>query len=368
MAYITAMLLIDTPASALNNSDESIDRYENSTTVKVIHKRGGGIYPYITAQAYRRWLRDSLKRDPQGWEMSHVYYEGEEGAKGNIAYPDANPIKFWDDDLLGYMRATKGGKENQAKRANDPEFTKMTPVEQRKDKNISYVTLTRISPLRVSTFVAVSPVNPTEDFGVMSRQENFPVLHAHNFYRATLQGLLSLDMSSAGVFTYSQRTGYQNLDSIRRQEAEQSGLEHLPDNRAYRLSTEERIRRVRRLIEAIPLVQGGAKQTLHYTDVTPVVSIAAVTKYGNHPFNYLFEDRGDEITFKADAFVEIIRAYREQFSSHVYVGWHPGYAPNQAAKFNEMPEDVTSWLVRGTPHQTFSVLAEALAQTPQWLD
>lgn len=368
MAYITAMLLIDAPASALNNSDESIDRYENSTTVKVIRKRGGGIYPYVTAQAYRRWLRDTLKRDPQDWQMSHVYYEGEEGAKGNIAYPDANPIKFWDDDLLGYMRATKGCKENQAKRANDPDFSKMTPVEQKKDKNISYVTLTRISPLRVSTFVAISPVNLTEDFGVMSRQDNYPVLHAHNFYRATLQGLLSLDMSSAGVFTYSQRTGYQNLDSIRRQEAEQNGLEHLPEARAYRLPTAERLRRVRRLIEAIPLVQGGAKQTLHYTDVTPVVSIAAVTRYGNHPFNYLFEDRGDEITFKETAFIEVIRAYREQFLSPVYIGWHPGYAVNQAAKFNDMPDDVISALAYGTPHQAFGMLADALVQSPRWLD
>jgi|FLYN01.1.fsa_nt_gi CRISPR-associated protein Cst2 len=349
MAYLTALLLIDAPASALNNSDQSLDRYENSTSVKFIRKFGGGMYPYVTAQAYRRWLRQSLEEDPRGWQMSPVHREEK------VAYVDANPISYWDDDLLGYMRAPgkskkdKGGMEN------------MTPI----GDDVS--ALTRISPLRVSTFVAVSPVYLTEDFGVMARQEGEPVPHAHNFYRATLQGLLSLDMSSAGVFTYSQRTGYQNLDSIRRQQAEENGLTHDPANRTYRLSADERLRRIRRLVEAIPLVQGGAKQTLHYTDVTPVVSMAAVTRYGNHPFNYLFEDRGDEITFKVEAFVDIIRSYREQFLSPVYIGWRPGYAMSQFAKFDGIPDDVRDTLAGGTtPHEAFAALSKAL--TPEWLD
>jgi CRISPR-associated protein Cst2 len=229
--------------------------------------------------------------------------------------------------------------------------------------------LTRISPLRVSTFVAVSPVNISSDFGVMARQEGDPVPYEHQFYRATLQGLLSLDMSSAGVFSYSQRTGYQNLDSIRIRQAQEQGLAHDETKKTYRLGNDERLRRIRRLIEAIPLVQGGAKQTLHYTDVTPVISIAAVTKYGNHPFNYLFEDRGDEITFKAEAFFETVRGYRDQFLSPVYIGWRPGYAQQQFAKFNNIPDDVRSLLAGGTtPYESFGALSEALAANPAWLD
>ncbi len=350
MAYLTALLLIDASASALNNSDQSLDRYENSTSVKFIRKAGGGFYPYVTAQAYRRWLRDGLEKDPQGWQMSPIHREEK------VAYVDANPLMYWDDDLLGYMRAP-GKKKDKAAIEN------MTPI----GNDVS--ALTRISPLRTSTFVSVSSVYLTEDFGVMSRQDGDPVPHAHNFYRATLQGLLSLDMSSAGVFSYSQRTGYQNLDSIRRGLAEERGLEHDAVRKTYRLSTEERLRRVRRLIEAIPLVQGGAKQTLHYTDVTPVISIAAVTRYGNHPFNYLFEDRSDEITFKAEAFFDIVRGYYDQFLSSVYIGWRPGYAPSQFARFNDTPEDVRGILVGGTtPYEAFGALSGALAANPAWLD
>ena len=350
MAYLTALLLIDASASALNNSGDSIPnaRTENTSSVKFIRKYGGGMYPYVTAQAYRRWLRKGLEDDPRGWAMSPLYREEK------VAYVDANPIRYWDDDLLGYMRAP--GKKGKDKAA--PE--NMTPV----GEDVS--ALTRISPLRVSTFVSVSPVNITNDFGVMARQEGDPVPYEHQFYRATLQGLLSLDMRSAGVFSYSQRTGYQNLDSIRREQAEQNGLQHDEATKTYRLSPDERLRRIRRLIEAIPLVQGGAKQTLHYTDVTPVVSIAAVTRYGNHPFNYLFEDRGDEITFKADAFEKSVVGYWDQFISPIYIGWRPGYAQRQFDQLDGLSEDVRRNLVLGTPSQVFAALAESMSSS--WLD
>lgn len=359
MAYMTGLILIDAPASALNNSGEAIQgaRTENTSSVKFIRKIGGGHYPYVTAQAYRYWLRTALQSDPRGWEMSPVYREDK------VAYVDANPIKYWDDDLLGYMRAPSGKAKKAA--ADDPNFAKMTPMGDEKNDPSA---LTRLSPLRVSTLVAVSPVYINNDFGVMARQDGNPAPFEHQFYRATLQGLLSLDMARAGVFTYSQRTGFQNLDSIRKREAEESGLEHLSDEKTYRLPTAERLRRVRRLVEAIPLVQGGAKQTLHYTDVSPVVTIAAITRYGNHPFNYLFEDKGDEITFKVNDFIDIVRDYKDQFLSPVCVGWRTGYATSQREKLNELPDDVRELLYIASPSQVFSALSEGLEANPQWLD
>ncbi len=62
MACLTAMLLIDVPAGALNNSGEAIPnaRTQNTSSVKTIRKRGVGEYPYFTAQAYRRWLRQPI--------------------------------------------------------------------------------------------------------------------------------------------------------------------------------------------------------------------------------------------------------------------------------------------------------------------
>jgi CRISPR-associated protein Cst2 len=355
MAYLTALLLIDVSAGALNNSGEAIPnaRTQNTSSVKTIRKRGVGDFPYFTAQAYRRWLRVTIETDPQGWNMSPVYREEK------VAYTDSNPLTYWDDDLFGYMRAP--GKEKKAKK--DGEEAAPEPA-----TGLEGSAITRISPLKVSTFVSIAPVNIVDDFGVMSRQEGDPAPYEHQFYRATFQGLLSLDLANAGTFTYSKRAGYQNLDSIRKGQAEERGLEHLPQKLAYRLALDERLKRVRRLVEAIPLVQGGAKQTLHYTDTTPVVTIAAVTKYGNHPFNFLFDEKNGQVVFNADALEKTINSVGDQLLSAVHIGWKPGFAPDQEAKIEGLSGTFGDKIFSGTPINVYQALSAALAKNPHWLD
>jgi len=230
--------------------------------------------------------------------------------------------------------------------------------------------ITRISPLRVSTFVSIAPVYITNDFGVMARQEGDPAPYEHQFYSATFQGLLSLDLANAGMFYHSRRTGFQNLDSIRVKQAQDSGLEHIEGKLAYRLPIDERVKRLKRLIEAIPLVQGGAKQTLHYTDVTPVVTIAAVTQYGNHPFNFLFDEREGQVVFNAEAFERTLKSVGEQILSPVYIGWKPGYEPDQEKKLTDiaLPANIKYGVELGTPLEVFRTLADHLEQNPGWLD
>lgn len=79
--------------------------------------------------------------------------------------------------------------------------------------------ITRISPFKVSTLVAISPVPITYDFGTMSRHEGDPVPHGYQFYQAVLKGLVSLDLHSAGTFSYQDKTGFRNLDNNRIEEA-----------------------------------------------------------------------------------------------------------------------------------------------------
>ena len=98
MAHLNGLLLVDAPASALNNAGEIPgERVDNKTAVKFIRTRGGA-YPYVSAQAFRYWLRTSLEESDLGWQSAPVYRERK------VGYTDANPILYWDDDLFGYMR------------------------------------------------------------------------------------------------------------------------------------------------------------------------------------------------------------------------------------------------------------------------
>lgn len=146
--------------------------------------------------------------------------------------------------------------------------------------------ITRVSPFRVSTFVSISPAPIVTDFGTMTRQQGDPVPYEHEFYRAHLLGLLSLDLTSLGTFFDGERVGYKNLDSHRREHAKTSNLEpvQVRKQKAWRLPHEKRVERVCTLLDSIGRLGGGAKQAVHYTDLTPTVMFLAVTQHGNNPF------------------------------------------------------------------------------------
>lgn len=356
MTFITGMILIDAPASALNNSGENIPgaRTDNTSSVKFIQASDGRTYPYVSAQAIRYWLRNTLEGNADlGWQSSPILREEK------IAYTDGNPLLWWDDDLLGYMRAPKKGKKSD-------EVAQMTPMEE--DEKGNYKTITRVSPLRMSTFVSIAPVRITTDFGTMSRHEGDPVPYEHQFYRALLNGLFSLDLGLAGKFYYRRRTGFQNLDEVRRKMAVEMGLDHLEAEKAYRLKQPQRLERLIALLKGMGQLEGGAKQTIHYTDVSPAVVILAVTRGGNHAFNYLFDEKSGNAVFNGEVFQATLvdGVKHNQFISPVFVGWKPGFAPEQAKLVSNSQVDGLT-VEYSTPRTAFENVAQWLDKNPnQW--
>jgi CRISPR-associated protein Cst2 len=164
----------------------------------------------------------------------------------------------------------------------------------------------------------------------MSRHDGDPVPHEHQFYRTVLKGLISLDLHAAGTFSYRNRTGYRNLDEIRRSMAEDDRLEHLPEEQSFRLPVEQRVERVSALLRGLALLSGGAKQALHYTDVTPAVVLAMVTRGGNNPLQYVINaDAGGAPRVHSEALREMARVWGDQILSPLYVGWVQGFHDEQ---------------------------------------
>lgn len=313
MAFVTGLMLIDAPASALNNAgQEEGARTDNTIAVKRIRTRAGD-YPYVSAQAVRYWIRTYLERSVPEWQAAPVFREAK------IAYTDANPILYWDDDLFGYMRAPS---KRAGARAEGGE-AQQTPVAGE---------ITRISPLRMGTLVSLTPVRVVDDFGTMARQDGDPVPHEHQFYRATLHGLFSLNLTTAGTFFNGGRVGYRNLDEHRVQLAQGRGLQEVRvhGQPAFRLPQPDRAKRVATLVGTFGELEGGAKLTLHYTDVTPGLILAAVTRAGNHPFyRGIRSDGQGQPEILLDALKEVLRVYRDQILSDVFVGWAKGYLDGQ---------------------------------------
>ncbi|MBW7883427.1 MAG: type I-B CRISPR-associated protein Cas7/Cst2/DevR [Caldilineaceae bacterium] len=321
MPFVTGLLLIDAPASALNNAGTIPgSRTDNTVGVKAIRTRSGA-YPYVSAQAFRYWLRTTLENGDFGWQAAPIYREEK------VAYTDANPIRWWDDDLFGYMRAPSGRASAKERREADPTRKGETPTSD---------AVTRVSPFRMSTLVSIAPAMPTDDFGVMARQEGNPVPHEHQFYRTTLKGLFSLDLTACGRFSCRQKTGYRNLDDQRIEEAKRAGLEYSESDKSYVLPIQQRIERITALFEGIAHLDGGAKQTLHYTDVSPAVTFVAVTKGGNNIFGHVVGANAHGLPeLQIDALAEALKVFKDDILSDIYIGWVKGYLRDERAKLEQ---------------------------------
>lgn len=360
MAFITGLMLFDCPASALNMSDqtpEEAGRGEMATAVKFIRSKEGR-YPYVSAQAFRYWLRTTLENSPElEWRPAPIYREEK------IAYTDANPIRYWDDDLFGYMRA-------ESKKAGAPERRKEDKT--REAETPTSTEITRVSPFKVSTLIAISPVPITYDFGTMSRHEGDPVPHGHQFYHAVLKGLISLDLSSAGTFSYLNKTGFKNLDDNRIQEAKDRKLEELEKDKSYRLPLSERRKRIASLLKGLGILYGGAKQSIHYTDVTPKVFIGMIIKGGNNPLQYLIgaDDKGLPVVH-IGALKEMINVWGDQILSKIYVGWVQGFYDDQREILkNTLEEILKNKFLFNHSRQILNQLAEDISddKNKAWLD
>ena len=352
MTFVTGLLLIDAPASALNNlGNIPGERTDNVVGVKMIRAKDGA-YPYVSAQAFRYWLRVTLENAGIGWTAAPIYREEK------IAYTDANPLEYWDDDLFGYMRAPSTKESAKAKRAADESRANETPTTD---------TITRVSPFRVSTLVSIAPVSITEDFGVMARHEGFPVPHEHQFYRATLKGMFSLNLRASGAFSYRQKTGFRNLDDERIKRAEEKKLKHDEKGKTYSLSISDRIMRISALFEGMAQLEGGAKQALHYTDVSPSLVILAVTKGGNHIFGHVIGANSKGLPeIKQDAFEEAITVFKDEILSTVYVGWVKGYLDEERTKFEEFAKGKKIQISH--PREAYQALIKDFEKNQSWLD
>jgi CRISPR-associated protein Cst2 len=360
MAFVTGLLLIDAPASALNNSNDRIPgaRTDNSVAVKSIRTRTGETYPYVSAQAFRYWLRTTLEQMPDtDWRKAPIFRESK------VAYTDANPIRYWDDDLFGYMRAPSGKAAAKAAREADASRAIETPTTD---------TLTRAAPFRVGTLVSIAPVTLVDDYGTMSRQEDHPVPYEHQFYRTTLKGLFSLDLNACGTFSYRRKTGFRHLDDVRIEEAKQRELQHLEQAQSYRLPSDERVRRVQALFEGMARLEGGAKQSIHYTAVAPALVILAVTRGGNHMLNYVVgphtsgEKRGQPM-LNIDALREALDVYSDELLSPVYIGWVRGYLDDERAKLENITQELPNVRL-SHPRRAFNALIDDLGNNPGWLE
>jgi len=311
VVLVTGLILLDAPASALNNAGIERGRMaENKVIVKKIRLRGREEYPYVSGQAFKRWWRESL-HDNFNWKESPITREEK------VAYTKADPIEYEEDDLFGYMLAPS------------------------KKENKGFV-YRRVAPLKCTPLISVFSNVITSDFGVFSRgpAEKEPVPYEQEFYSTVLKGAFSLMANEVGVFQRgisldipakadAEKTEEKGREAFEKKIAEMLQLASKKkatiEDKCVKLIREERQERIKQTLLALGMFDGGAKKSIYLTDVCPKLVIAAVLNIANHVFMDSIKADDGKITVNVDAVKEVVKDYGKNFLSPVFIGLRKGF-------------------------------------------
>jgi|Deesub1362A_J573_1020465.scaffolds.fasta_scaffold03760_4 CRISPR-associated protein Cst2 len=325
MRFAVGMVLVDAPHSALNMAGLGEGTEQNKVVVKKF-RRGRYEYPYVSAQAWRYWWRNTLE-DHFGWVLSGLTkVEGK-----SQAYTAANPIEYPDDDIFGYMRALGNNQ-----------------------------TVTRISPLKTTPLVSILPTlnSVSSDFGVFSRQEGDPVPYEQQFYSTILKGAFSLDLDAVGKFSLVDRAGYRNIikpegkgkkakesqDEYNRMLEAAERLGATIGESEWTLPSNIRKKRASDVIQALKYIYGGAKQTLFLTDVTPKFVVFAMFDGGINPFisDIIWEDRG-EVKLDVVTLASRVNQYKDILNpKRIIIGKDGGFFSEWDEQLKTLPDKINS--------------------------
>jgi CRISPR-associated protein Cst2 len=107
LTHIAGTFLIQADGAFLNGAGLG-DGEDRNVTIPKTFRDGRGEVPYVSAQAWKRWLRTTAVEEA-GWQPSLPQAIGW-NPKGNVNQiaGQLNPVEFPEDDIFGYMRAQEG--------------------------------------------------------------------------------------------------------------------------------------------------------------------------------------------------------------------------------------------------------------------
>lgn len=343
---VQGYILLDVDVVALNNAGKSTSsNFDNAVATKTIFKNGRS-YVYVSGQAWRYWWRNSLQKD-LNWNLSPVIRDNK------IAYTNANPIEYADDDVFGYMRAA----------------SEETVDEKGKKKSVN-ITVTRVSPLKNSAIVSVASVRPVENWSSMARQEGDSVPYARQEYSAIMKGMFSLDLDAVGTFSNYNKTGFQNLSDKLKKEALENGAceiddQYVSNQKLIQLPLAIRRQRAVDTIMALKNISGGAMQTNNMGDVTPKFIVLATTTTGNHPFSHIAKSDGvsdDKAVLNVEGIREVLSDYKNVLIGKVFIGKRSGFMDDYNDSLKDLQTEFPNMVNYGTVNEMIDAYCEQLEE------
>ena len=343
--HIAGTFVIHADASFLNGAGLGEGEDRNVTIPKTL-RDGRNRVPYVSSQAWKRWLRSTLIAET-GWPASELrsIKESEKGSTSKVA-GGLDPVEFAEDDLFGYMRAQEG--QGRRKKSEESEG-------EEEESSAKTKALMRSSPFSASLLVSIRKNGwQGRDEGFVHLKEGTPLPYTTEFYTTHLQGIFCLAHCRVGFFCNEGDRIELDEPLVKKYLAEGRIVER---DSGFEVADAEASRKQRssELLKALSVLRGGAKQAAFGTDVAPKCLVVAGLSCGNPIFNHLFEDDNEKgLALKATVFRELLADYADRIVTPVAIGIRTSYLANE--------EEVRSL---GGTHETARGKVDVVVTTPR---
>jgi CRISPR-associated protein Cst2 len=274
---ITITYLSKVSFASLNGADKEVD---NINPIKKVTLSTGEELPYVSSQALRRALRNRLEE--MGWKLSPV---SEASVKKGAPKTALTPADFIDDDLFGYMDASKGENETKGK------------------------STTRTSPIRVESLLALSAYKGDLDFATnyMGKAGGAdPNIFETEIHSGVYRGSILIE-----------------LDKIGKGEGFEKG----------ELTGEEKVKRVSAFLDAFQNLWSSGRQSRFLADISPKFIAAAYMKAKNPVFlEAVNVDKNMQVN--VEQLQTVVNDYGKFMEDHVFA--------SQESVFSKTGENVKS--------------------------
>lgn len=317
VTHVTGFFSIHADGSFLNGAGLGSGEDRNVTVVKSYWRDRK--VPYVSSQAWRRWLRNTMIQKT-GWPASilEAVMRNEKGNTSKIA-TKLDPIQYPEDDLFGYMYASGKSKKDTTLRDDLPD-------EQ----------LIRTSPFRSSILRGVPELTRmAHDEGYVHLPDDSPIPYKTEFYSGELVALFGLDLYRLGIFEKKGKIS-QELDpkKLEKHKDKVDIIDHpIFGSRGSIVKVKDLIshqnKRAEGLLQALSVLDGGAKMTQFGTDLTPKLLILVGMSSGNLIFDDLLGEEEGKPSLKIPLFKELLKDYSSKIKTSVYIGLRSGYLGNE---------------------------------------
>lgn len=315
--YITAAFAVHADGAFLNGA--GIDKRGENRNVSTVKSywRNKTPVPYVSAQAWRRWLRNTLIEETE-WDQSEIepVMLSEKETSNKIA-GKLDPLSYQEDDIFGYMFTV-------------PKKKKDTKI----DRRLPEIQLVRNSTLKTSILHGLPDLAQiTTDEGFVHLREGTPLPYSTEFYSAELGAVFSLELYRIGIFVNIDN-GKNEIDPYLIKNTDLLEIIDHPTitkGKVYKRKELEKHQDLLagELIKAISKLRGGSKLAQFGADVSPKFLIIAGMKVGGMIFDNLIIPEAGKPSINILALKEIIEDYMDKFTSKIYIGIREGYLTNQ---------------------------------------